>query len=238
MDADEYEECLLKARMLGVSGPTTASYLIDPVHPFRLLETILWTPERGFALLDEHLRRIGSSAECFGFTCEPVEVRELVEAAVEDLRGPAKLRVLLEPDGSVLCEATDLSPLPDVIRVALAVDPVDRESVFLYHKTTRREVYERARALRPDADAVVLWNREGEVTEATESNIVIVREGIKVTPPVECGLLPGIMRAALLASGEIVEARITREDLREASEVWLINSVRGWMKARLAGSSA
>jgi para-aminobenzoate synthetase/4-amino-4-deoxychorismate lyase len=246
VDRDEYDECLLKARVLGSAGPWVrvpeqspaggsagASYVIgDPPH-FRLLETILWTPHGGFTLLDAHLDRLCASAACFGFVCDLDEVRPLIDGVVEDLRGPAKLRVMLEAEGAVVCEAVDLNPLPDPLRVALAADPVDPSNVFLYHKTTSRTVYDYARASRPDADAVILWNEAGLITEATESNIVIARDGVKVTPPVGCGLLPGVKRAELLTSGEIVEAVITKDDLHRADAIWLINSVRGWMRCEI-----
>jgi para-aminobenzoate synthetase/4-amino-4-deoxychorismate lyase len=251
VDRDEYEECLLKARVLGsaspwvrvegpaaISPPSGASYVAEDPPRFRLLETILWTPGGGFALLEAHLNRLRASAACFGFACDLEEVRPLIDAAVEDLRGPAKLRVMLEAEGAVLCEAVDLIPLPDPVRVALAADPVDSTSVFLYHKTTRRTVYEHARASRPEADAVILWNEAGQVTEGTEANVVIVRGGARLTPPLGCGLLPGLKRAELLASGEIAEAVITTADLHQADAVWLINSVRGWLRCEFeAGQS-
>ena len=229
-DQDEYDECLLKARMLGSARTAgIAAYIVPDPPDFRLLETIGWTPAAGFALLDAHMDRLRASAACFGFACDVGEVRDLLAGAVEDLRGPAKVRVLLEADGSLLCEAVDLLPLSSPLRVALAPEPVDRHDVFLYHKTTRRAVYDRARASRPEADAVILWNADGEVTEGTDANLVILSNEVKITPPVECGLLPGTSRGALLASGEIAESRITIEQLREADEVWLVNSVRGWM---------
>ena len=103
----------------------------------------------------------------------------------------------------------------------------------MYHKTTRREVYERAKSSRRDADSVILWNTLGQVTEAAESNIVIAHRGVRVTPPVECGLLPGTMRAELLERGEIVERVVTVDEVRAAEQIWLINSVRGWMPAVL-----
>jgi para-aminobenzoate synthetase/4-amino-4-deoxychorismate lyase len=210
-----------------------ASYVVDDPPEFRLLETILWTPEGGFALYERHMMRLAESAACFGFICEIDEVRRVLSDAVQDLRGPAKVRVLLEEDGDVLCEAADLVPLQTPIRAELAPWPVDRADVFLYHKTTRRDVYDRARAARPQAGAVILWNRDGQITEATESNIVIVKDGAKVTPPVDAGLLPGTLRAELLRSGEIVERPISKADLMHAEEVWLINSVRGWTRVKL-----
>lgn len=251
IDRDEYEECILKAEMLHrsaqrqtsvpsaartASRPAIASYVVDDPPGFRLLETILWTPFDGFVLLDRHLERLRGSAGCFGFVCDLDDVRALLTRAVEDLRGPSKVRIMLEADGDLLCEAVDLTEVRQPLRMALAPEPVDRLDVFLYHKTTRREVYERARAARPEADAVVLWNQDGEITEGTESNIVLVRDGKKITPAVECGLLPGTMRAQLLEAGEIMEARISKDELLSSEEIWLINSVRGWMRAEVIRS--
>jgi para-aminobenzoate synthetase/4-amino-4-deoxychorismate lyase len=241
VDRDEYDECVLKAAMVSESprrreqvagfAESAASYVIDDPPGFKLLETMLWMPGSGFALLERHLVRLTQSAACFGFACDAEELRALVNEAVRDLRGPSKVRVMLEDDGDVLCEAVDLVVMQEPVRVALARDPVHRDDVFLYHKTTKRDVYERARVARPDVDAVILWNEEGEVTEATESNVVVLRDGRKVTPPIEAGLLPGTLRAELLASGEIVEGSISKAEFQHAEEIWLINSVRGWLRA-------
>ena len=243
VDHDEYDECLLKAQVVtgqtpnrrsaagGWSRPRAASYAVPDPPRFRLLETLLWTPDEGFVLLDRHLERLFASAACFRFDGDEREIRDMLANAVGDLRGPSKIRIMLEADGSVLCEAVDLSPLPSPMRVALAGEPIDPADVFLYHKTTRRNVYDRARASRPDVDTAILWNDAGEITESTEANIVLVRGGRRVTPPIECGLLPGTRRADLLERGEIVEERILLEELHAAEEIWLVNSVRGWIRA-------
>ena len=80
---------------------------------------------------------------------------------------------------------------------------------------------------------VLLWNDAGEITEATDANVVVEIDGRKVTPPVECGLLAGTMRGALLDAGEVTEQRVTVDQLRSGATFWLINSVRGWMPAAL-----
>jgi len=53
------------------------------------------------------------------------------------------------------------------------------------------------------------------------------------TPPVECGLLPGVFRKHLLARGEIKERVITIEEFKRAKEFYLINSVRKWIRVHL-----
>ncbi len=225
VDRDEYDECLVKA-----------SILVHREPAFELLETIGWTPVAGFALLDGHLARLRSSARYFDVPLPGDDaLRAALGDATRDRSTASRVRLLVDRRGRLRCEATDLlAAAPAVLRAVLANEPVDLRDVFLYHKTTRRAVYEEARRRRPDADAVILWNRDREVTEGTEANIIAEIDGRRVTPPVECGLLPGVMRAALLASGDVVEQRVSIDQLQRAGRVWLINSVRGWMNVELA----
>ena len=111
--------------------------------------------------------------------------------------------------------------------------PVDPANPFLYNKTTHRVIYDEAKAAQPDCDDVVLWNTRGEVTETGIANLVVELDGRKLTAPVECGLLPGVFRAWLLARGEISEQRMNLDDLRRASRIWAVNSVRRWREAKL-----
>ena len=81
---------------------------------------------------------------------------------------------------------------------------------------------------------MLLWNEEGELTEFTTGNLVLeLQDGRKLTPPRDCGLLAGTLRAELLARGEISEQVLTREDLQRAKRLWFINGVRGWVEVQL-----
>lgn len=208
-----------------------------PVADFSLIETMVWTPELGFTLLDAHLRRLLDSAAYFAYPCNPDAVRRCMEEAVASRNGEGcKLRVLLNRLGLVQVE---VSPLPAMtshgpVRLAFADRPIDRNNPFLYHKTTLRAVYEQARAdAVPAADDVLFYNHEGELTETTIANIVVTLGGRHFTPPVRCGLLPGTFREHLLALGEIEERYLPVESLARAESITLINSVRGRLQARL-----
>jgi len=72
-------------------------------------------------------------------------------------------------------------------------------------------------------------NEVGRYTEFTIGNLVIELEGVRITPPVSEGLLPGVFREELIETEQIVEKAIAHADLRAASAIWLINSVRGWV---------
>jgi para-aminobenzoate synthetase/4-amino-4-deoxychorismate lyase len=234
--AAEFDECRTKTLVLGGLPP-----------PFRLIETLAWTPGDGLLLLERHLRRIGDSAEYFGFACDADAIRLRLAEATDGLRRPQRVRLLLDEQGGIEVAVAPLGlravplsaapPLPRrarAVRVAVAQEPVSRRDQFLYHKTTRRQVYERALSGSPGCDDVILVNEEGELTESTTANVVVRDEGGFWTPAVASGLLPGTFRAELLERGAIQERRIAREELREAKEVWLINSVRGWRHCRFS----
>jgi para-aminobenzoate synthetase/4-amino-4-deoxychorismate lyase len=107
------------------------------------------------------------------------------------------------------------------------VRPVDASRAWLLHKTTRREVYDEARASRPDCDEVLLWNERGEVTEASAANVIFELGGVRVTPPVSCGLLPGVERARALAEGRAREGSVRLADLHGGMRLWLVSALRG-----------
>jgi para-aminobenzoate synthetase/4-amino-4-deoxychorismate lyase len=217
---DEYAECLVKGSVLGR----------EPVA-FELLETILWTPGEGFYLLDRHLQRLLDSAEYLGFTADRSAIERRLEAAVVQAEGDQRVRLLVDRIGTVRVEVSGLSAPVEPLAVCLASRPVDSADPFLFHKTTNRNVYDRARELAPGAADVILWNERREVTESTFANVVVELDGARVTPPVACGLLGGTFRAELLARAEITEKVVTLGDLQRASALWLVNSVQKWRRA-------
>lgn len=220
---DELQEAYTKARVL-----------TQPVPQFDLLETMLWDPESGFRHLDEHLARLADSADYFSAPVDADALRRSLSALTATLvPRPQRVRVLVVLDGETRLEASPLAALPSPYRVRLARHPVDSRNVFLYHKTTWRKVHDEARRELPDCEDVLLFNERGELTESTIANLVLEQGGIWLTPPVACGLLPGIERARLLAEGRLQEAVLTVDDLQRADRILLMNSVRGIWQAVL-----
>lgn len=156
------------------------------------------------------------------------------EACFESPAGSSTFAVL--PGAAPELQPSARAGQPSLLRLAVAAEPIDPADPFLYHKTTHRALYEAARAARPGADEVLLWNPSGEATEGTIHSLVVRRGAEWLTPPVECGLLPGTLRARLLAEGRVREARVTLAELAGLDEIWLINSVRGWRRAELVES--
>jgi para-aminobenzoate synthetase/4-amino-4-deoxychorismate lyase len=230
--AVERRECELKARVLVVAPR-------DPRPDFDLLETLRWTPGEGFAHLPEHLERLAGSAEYFGFDLDLDAVRERLAAFSPPPppgTGLLRIRLLVDRRGRARLEAAPLAAAEGdaAVRLGLAAEPVDPDDPFLYHKTTHRRRYDDALAARPDRDDVLLWNPRGEATESSTANLVVELDGELVTPPVACGLLPGTLRARLLAEGRIREGVVPVDDLARCAAVWLVSSLRGWRRAELA----
>jgi para-aminobenzoate synthetase/4-amino-4-deoxychorismate lyase len=216
----EYDECLLKAAVITTPRPE-----------FDLLETMLWESESGFFLLDRHLKRISCSAVYFGY---PLDIRRLeseLEELAEGFREPSvRIRVLVSRDGVARFEtaAVESPGQTQKKRIGLAEQAVSSHDIFLYHKTTHREVYDRAMGSQP-FDDVVLFNERREVTESTIANVVVEIDGKWLTPPVDCGLLAGTFREELLDKSEIEEHIVSVEELPRCERIFLINSVQKWI---------
>lgn len=223
--ASEYEECRLKARVLTTPRPW-----------FQLLEALLWEPDSGYFLWAEHWARLADTAVYFNVPLDRVAIEAGLANRALTLNQASKVRLRINLNGAFSLEVEPLERgvLPQPVRVGLAREPVDSGMIWLYHKTTRREIYDAARATRPDCDEVILWNERGELTEACTANVVLEdRAGDWVTPPVMSGLLAGTFRGKLLTIGRIRERVLTRADLAEARGLYLINAVRKWQETVL-----
>jgi para-aminobenzoate synthetase/4-amino-4-deoxychorismate lyase len=219
----EYDECLAKGLFARCARPR-----------YSLLESMLFEEGKGFFLLERHLQRLSESAAYFGFDVNICAIRDALAQYTVEFTGKKKVRLSLSHSGAFIIETEELAETADpaLPLIALAGTRVDSSHPFLYHKTTCREIYSREQAARPECLDVVFLNERDEITEAANNNIVIRKGGKLVSPPLECGLLPGTFRAHLLAAGEIREQVITWEDLDLAEEIYLINSVRKWRRVR------
>jgi 4-amino-4-deoxychorismate lyase len=202
---------------------------------FELLESLLWEPENGYFLLDRHLERLERSANYFNFPLSLTAASKALQALSISCRSvKQKIRLTLSCEGKLTLQSQTLDSgiLKIGASVGIARKPIDSQIPFLYHKTTYRLPYTMALESQPECQDVFLWNQDGEITESTIANIAIDTPAGLITPPVKCGLLPGTFRAQLLAEGKIREELMTLDDLRNTQTLFLINSVRGWMRLK------
>jgi para-aminobenzoate synthetase/4-amino-4-deoxychorismate lyase len=221
----EYEECRLKGR-----------FLTDLVDDFHLIESVRF--DGGYPLLDRHLARLARSAAALGFELD----RDRLAASLAELAGtlsaPTKVRILLDRQGRHRIECSPIAaPARHEQRIALSPEPTQSASWLLQHKVSIRPLYDRmyARGSQLGYYDVIFTNERGEVTEASRHNVFVRRGSRWSTPPVACGLLPGVQRQVLLESRELgaVEEVLTVRDLAEADEIVLTNSIRGVVPTRL-----
>jgi para-aminobenzoate synthetase/4-amino-4-deoxychorismate lyase len=203
--AGEYEECRLKAE-----------FLLKEPRDFQLIETMLW--DEKFNRLPLHMERLRESAEYFDFSFDEASIRQRLGEAEETLKNNERYRVrlLLSKDGTAEVSATALGEQPKEYLAAVSDVRTSSGDIFLYHKTTMRDIYESEyKKCREQGCFDVLFINEREV---------------------ECGLLNGIFRQDFLSQHpECKEKVLTLDDLYSADEVYLTNSVREMVRVRLEG---
>ena len=217
---EEWRECLAKG-----------AFVSDPDRSFDLIETMRFDPRDGIADIDRHLARMTRSAEAFGFPFDRHGVRNEIQAATFHLREARKVRLLLSRSGAVAIEVRPCAPGPArAVNVAVAPLPVRSGDFRLRHKTSDRAFYDDARR-RAGTFELVFEDEAGFLTEGSFTNIFVPHNGKLRTPPLSRGLLPGILRERLIASGEAEEADLVAADLVDGFYVG--NAARGLIPAVL-----
>jgi para-aminobenzoate synthetase/4-amino-4-deoxychorismate lyase len=218
---DEWAECLLKGE-----------FVAPDETDFDLIETMRFDPQAGVVDLDRHLDRLGKSAGDLQFQFDRHGARNELQAATFRRKEAAMVRLLLSPKGSMAIEVKALPPIPaSPVEVAVRPLPVDPSDFRLRYKTTAKDVLKQVRRDAGTFEAV-FTDPGGRLTEGSYTNVFVERGGKLLTPPLERGLLPGLLRARLIEEGKAEESDLTVEDLK--SGFLIGNMVRGLMKARLA----
>ena len=239
----EYDEAILKTQYLSRAGDTTA------LESLKIIESIYIDSNNDIGILpyihkdnafniSTHINRLISSAKALGYTADEGQIQSAIsDALAAPCRiGPKKMRLLLGEGGELSISFTDLveSSFAEPRRIGIASAPVHSTNPFLYHKTTFRPDFERGEqeAKTRGLDDVVYINEKGQLTESTICNLFLRHGDVWRTPPIHCGLLPGIARAAELQSDRNpVETELTIDDLLTADEIVLTNAVRGRIRA-------
>ncbi len=231
----EWQECLLKGK-----------FLCNPRPEFQIIETILWQRDTGFWLLDRHLARLAASADYFDYPANLNAIEQGLQEATSTWEAASvKVRLLLHQDGQFSISASPCNPptaldlpaptagtaTPPLPRITVSNQATNSTWPFLYHKTTRRDLYshERQQAIDQGYYEVIFTNEKGGITEGSISNILVRQDRHLFTPPLHCGLLAGVCREFLLLNhpGLITEKILHQEDLLTADAIYLTNSVRG-----------
>ncbi len=221
LDSDgpaEYEECLLKAKVLS-DIPS-------------LVETFRWDPETGITRRKRHFARLANSARALGYGFDELDMQARLQKISADK--PQKCRLILSENGAVSVEHEDLEVFEEPVTLSLSRHPLSLGVQEYRHKVLARDFYdgERSRiSAKTGCREVIFTNPDGQICEGSFSSLFIEKNGELLTPPLAAGLLPGILRAELLETGRARQATLTPEDLKRADKIFIGNSLRGLQRA-------
>ena len=221
----EYKEAHLKAHFLTQKFPQ-----------FSLIESIGWERKKGFYLLDLHLKRLISSTHYFQIPLDLEDVKKRLVALETEFRKELyKVRLLVNLEGEIKIDYRPLEETLLPVKVKLSRERIDPNNLFLYHKTTHRQLYDRERSLANQEGffEVIFINNKGELTEGAISNIFLLIQDKLFTPSLTCGLLPGVLRQHLLKKGRVSERVLYLDDILQAPKIFIGNSVRGLLEAEI-----
>ncbi len=219
----EYEECLLKAQ-----------FVKNTNRHFHLFETMRYQNGH-IPLLRYHLERLQKSADFFGFIYPAQNIARKIESHIKSLHDTTGVKLCLYHNGEVHISNKDFQKSRRPFKLTISPHRVDKHDIWLYHKTSRRSFYEKAyqQAQEQGYDEVIFMNQDDEITEASRHNIIIESKGKLYTPPVSCGLLPGVFRQKLWQEHKIEEKILTFKDLQSAQAIYLSNGLKYLQKASL-----
>ena len=225
---DEFAECQLKAGFLtGLANDVT------------LFETLRASRDHGCRHVEQHLERLRASCRYFGVPFDRDAAQSALDTACAALPTDEvyRMRLAIDATGALTITSGALAPLREPVLVLLADDPMGSSDVFLRHKTSRRSRYDaawQAAEARGAFDAL-FFNERGELTEGGRSNVFVRVGDAWITPPLHCGVLPGVMRGVLLAAPawHAREGVVTRALLEAADDIVVCNALRGPLRAVL-----
>ncbi len=234
---DEWRECLAKGRFAkvdangGANAGVSSGANTGGAHKVDLIETMAFDPASGIARLEAHLERMKASASALEFEFDRHAARNAIQAITFHQEAPAMVRLHLAKSGVLAIELKPMpKPLDGPVQCQLVPMQADPQDFRLHHKTSDRRIY----AVDGLADGVhpVFVDADGFVTEGAIWNVFVERDDKLLTPPLVRGVLPGVLRAELLESGQAVEADLRAEDL--AGGFFVGNSVRGLVGGEIA----
>ena len=229
----EWQECRIKS-----------AFLMDLPSATGLFETIAVVnsePQR----LHAHLHRLSVSAAALRIPFQLETAKKLISSTCASLDKSLsyRLRLDLTPTGELLVTTAAMDLINEPVKIFWAKDILQGDvtmlsgDALLRHKMSNRSLYDQAwqEAVNLGGFDALFVNEQGFVTEGGRTSIFVKPQGSSewLTPPVSAGLLPGVMRAALLAdpSMNAREASLTTNDVSMADEIMLSNALRGTIKA-------
>jgi branched-chain amino acid aminotransferase len=199
--------------------------------------------------LNDHMARLSRGAERLGLP-RPAHLAETLSTAMRELRDAradavVRLTVSRGPGRHGLAPTRGESPTVVLTAQELTVF---KTSIGVRTASGRRNEYAMSAGIKTlsytdnvlalleatakgGEDAIFL-DTGGHVSEATASNVFLVKNDAVHTPPLSCGAFPGITRAVVIELLDGLDVEVTHDEpvtpaeLAEADEVFLTSSIR------------
>jgi branched-chain amino acid aminotransferase len=195
----------------------------------------------------EHIERMGVSAQAIGIPLPETDIENAIDALSHKARGHHVLRLTLTRGEGGRGLAGEIKR-PTLVGT---LDPFDGQLRFqpvkLMTSATRRNLHSPASCMKTlsymdnvlaareaatvGADDALMLNSAGRVASSTIANIFIEKDGALVTPALAEGILPGVMRAAVIGAAKQLGVQVKEKQVKPADAVnadgfFLTNSLR------------
>lgn len=218
-------------------------FLINPQNYFEIFESVLFgvsipsRKEGKLFLWNEHLERLRKTANYFLFVFDEKKINNRIKKIIDtlDYSHKYKLKIVLSKTGEIKIEVEKISEELNNLSVIISRKIINSKNVFQYFKTTNRKIYdsELNKYKMKGFDEVIFLNEKGEVAEGSFTNIFIKKNDIYLTPPINSGILSGVYRKYfLVTNSNSREMKLSLQDLINADELIMVNSVRKEMKVK------
>ncbi|MBP1633521.1 MAG: dat 1 [Acidobacteria bacterium] len=202
------------AAMIDLAVPFTDEYLLDEIRK---------TAERFYA-------EQGAAGDAMEMYVRVLLTRG-VGAITYDVRAcPAQTVVIIvkpqvDPPPEAYEQGVQVILVPVVRNHPGSINPLIKSNNLLNNALAWQH------AKRQGGFEAIMRNYRGEISECSQSNLFVIKDGAAATPPLEAGLLAGITRAFVFECGEsagvpVREATLHDEDLFGADEVFLTSTTR------------
>ena len=220
---DEYHECLLKSRIL--TTPKSGFF-----------ETLRWDPEKGYLRLAAHKARFLKAAKAFQVNINSRDIDSLLnDTSFGKNHTPYRVRLSCEALSGLSLEAAPLLPFVPPLKIALSDYRLGDARQMTAHKVEARNFYDGERSRLKSLlgiDEVLFLNSEDQLCEGSFTSLFIEENGKLITPPLG-DILPGIFREEMIDQGKAIVETISLERLTKSERVYVGNSLRGLMAAKL-----
>ncbi|MBA4249994.1 MAG: hypothetical protein C0432_03570 [Candidatus Puniceispirillum sp.] len=82
-------------------------------------------------------------------------------------------------------------------------------------------------AIKSGFEDAILLSVHGNIACSSVANIFFKKEGQWYTPPLDEGIIPGIIRRKILSTGKIKELKVSISDIKKYSSCFITNSLNG-----------